>query len=146
MKIYLGTDHAGYELKEKLKGFLSDGGHDVVDCGTNAFDQNDDYPDFIRPAAENVAKDSTSVGIIFGGSGQGEAIVANRMHGVRCAVYYGGPTEIVTLSRQHNDANMLSLGARFLSADEAKDAVQLWLDTNFSEDDRHKRRISKIDM
>ncbi|MEA3323096.1 MAG: RpiB/LacA/LacB family sugar-phosphate isomerase [Patescibacteria group bacterium] len=146
MKIYIGTDHAGYELKEKLKEFLSSNGHDVVDCGANVFDQNDDYPDFIRSTAEAVAKDDECVGIIFGGSGQGEAIVANRVRGVRCTVYYGGPTEIITLSREHNDANMLSFGARFLSVDEAKNAVKLWLDTKFSEDERHKRRISKIDM
>lgn len=147
MKIYLGTDHAGHDLKEKLKQFLlKEFNYDVVDLGAVVLDELDDYPDLIKPVAKAVAKDSTSVGIIFGGSGQGEAIVANRVHGVRCAVYYGGPTEIITLSREHNDANILSLGARFLSVDEAKDIVQLWLDTDFSENDRHKRRISKIDM
>lgn len=146
MKIYLGTDHAGYELKEKLKEFLSESNYEIIDCGADAFVQNDDYPDLIRPTAEAVAKDDGSKGIIFGGSGQGEAIVANRVGGVRCAVYYGGPTEIITLAREHNDANMLSLGARFLSVDEAKNVVELWLETDFSENDRHKRRISKIDM
>jgi len=146
MKIYIGTDHAGYDLKEKLVLFLKEElGHDVVDLGAEMFDVQDDYPDFIRPVAQAVASDKESVGIILGGSGQGEAMVANRVHGVRATVYYGGPTEIITLSRAHNDANVLSLGARFISSEEAQEVVSLWLKTSFSGDERHMRRIDKID-
>jgi ribose 5-phosphate isomerase B len=146
MKIYIGTDHAGYDLKEQLKNFLTkEFNYEVVDFGANRFDENDDYPDFIRPVAQAVANDVESLGIILGGSGQGEAIVANREKGVRAIVYYGGLREIIKLSREHNDANILSLGARFLSIDEAKEVVKLWLETKFSAKERHKRRIRKID-
>ena len=146
MKIYIGTDHAGYDLKEKLKQFLiEDLGHDVIDFGADSFDEGDDYPDFIVPVAKVVADDAGSFGIILGGSGQGEAMSANREHGVRAAVYYGGPKEIVTLSREHNNANILSLGARFVSLEEVKDVVKLWLGTEFSGNERHQRRIDKLD-
>ncbi len=146
MKIYLGTDHAGYDLKEQLKKFLAeDLGHDVTDFGADSFNENDDYPDFIVPVAKAVANDSDSFGIILGGSGQGEAMTANRERGVRAVVYYGGPIEIIKLSREHNNANILSLGARFLSIDDAKSVVKLWLDTPFSQKERHQRRIKKID-
>jgi ribose 5-phosphate isomerase B len=146
MKIYLGSDHAGYDLKEKIKDFLIGEKNSVIDFGADNFNAEDDYPDFIRPVAEAVADDVDSKGIIFGGSGQGEAIVANRSRGVRCAVYYGGPKEIITLSRQHNDANILSIGARFVSVDDIVEIINLWLDTDFSQEERHKRRIDKIDM
>ncbi|HIP50334.1 MAG TPA: ribose 5-phosphate isomerase B [Candidatus Pacebacteria bacterium] len=146
MKIYLGTDHAGYDLKEKLKQFLvEDLGHDVTDFGAESFDEGDDYPDFIVPVARAVATDDGSFGIVFGGSGQGEAMSANREHGVRAVVYYGGPTEIITLSREHNNANILSIGARFISLEEAKNVVKLWLGTEFSGNERHQRRINKLD-
>lgn len=146
MKIYLGTDHAGYELKEQLKQFLiSELGYDVVDFGAESFDGEDDYPDFIKPVAKAVANDGDSLGIVLGGSGQGEAITANRQQGVRAVVYYGGPIEIIKLSREHNNANILSLGARFVSFDDAKSVVKLWLDTPFSQKERHQRRIKKID-
>jgi len=144
MKIYLGSDHAGYELKEKLKKFLNELGHEVEDKGAFKYDSEDDYPDFIKPVAEAVAKDSESRGIVLGGSGQGEAIVANRVRGVRVAVYYGNNLDIVKLSREHNDANVLSFGARFISEEEAKKAVELWLKTPF-EGGRHERRVKKID-
>ena len=144
MKIYLGTDHAGFELKEAIKSFLEEKGHDVEDKGAHWYDGEDDYPDFIRPTAEAVAADNDSRGIIFGGSGQGEAMCANRVKGVRAAVFYGGPQEIVKLSRQHNNANILSLGARFISEDEALEVVELWLGTTF-ERERHRRRIEKLD-
>lgn len=144
MKIYLASDHAGFELKEKLVGFLVDKGYDVEDFGALSYDETDDYPDFILKAAESVADDPSSKGIILGSSGQGEAIAANKVKGVRAAVYYGGPEEIISLSREHNDANTLSLGARFLSEEEVKKAVELWLQTPFSEAERHKRRIQKI--
>lgn len=144
MKIYLGTDHAGFELKEAIKSFLEEKGHDVDDKGAHWYDGEDDYPDFIRPTAEAVAADNDSRGIIFGGSGQGEAMCANRVKGVRAVVFYGGPQEIVKLSRQHNNANILSLGARFISEDEALEVVELWLGTTF-ECERHRRRIEKLD-
>lgn len=156
MKIYLGTDHAGFALKEAIKAMLLSAGHDVSDLGAKEFVDGDDYPDHVRPVAEAVARETkagaTDVrGIILGGSGQGEAMVANRVPGIRAAVYYGpadhtgGSRDVVILSREHNDANVLSLGARFISATEAEEAVTLWLSTKFSNDGRHIRRIKKID-
>ena len=146
MKIYIGTDHAGYDLKEKLKSYLiHELGYEVIDFGANELNEEDDYPDFVRPVAEAVTDDDGSFGIVLGGSGQGEAMVANRVRGVRAAVYYGGSREIIKLSREHNNANILSLGARFLSEDEAREMVKLWLETDFSGEDRHARRIKKID-
>ena len=145
MKIYLGTDHAGYELKGELKPYLEELGYEVEDKGATKLDEKDDYPDFIFPVAEAVASDPEGRGIILGGSGQGEAMTANRVKGVRAAVYYGGKEEIITLSREHNDANVLSLGARFITPDEAKKVVKKWLDTAFSNEERHERRIGKLD-
>lgn len=146
MKVYFAADHAGYELKEALLAFVRDElGHEVEDCGAFSFDADDDYPVFIRKAADKVAEDPDARAIVLGGSGQGEAIAANRVSGVRAAVYYGGSTEIISLSREHNDANMLSLGARFLSEEDAKEAVRLWLATSFSNDERHARRIAQLD-
>ena len=146
MKIYLAADHAGYELKEDIKKFLAGRGHDVIDKGASQFNAQDDYPDFMRPAAEAVASDAGSVGILFGGSGQGEAIAANRIPGIRAVVYYGGQKEIITLSREHNDANILSIGARFVTLEEAYEAIKIWLATPFTGVERHKRRIVKIDQ
>lgn len=145
MKIYLGTDHAGFELKEKIKAFLRERGYRVEDQGAFEFDPEDDYPDFVSIVAKQVQSDDDSRGIIFGYSGQGEAICANRERGVRAAVFYGGDLEIIKLSREHNDSNILSIGAGFVKEDEALKAVQLWLGTKFSGDDRHVRRINKID-
>lgn len=144
--VYFATDHAGYELKEQLVAFVRESiGFEVVDCGAQQYDADDDYPDFIAKAAQLVSKNPTHKAIILGGSGQGEAIVANRYRGVRAIVYYGSQPEIVTLSREHNDANILSLGARFLSEREAKEVVKDWLLHDFSGDERHVRRIKKID-
>ncbi len=144
MTIYLATDHAGFQLKESIKGFLIAYEFDVVDLGNKILDENDDYPDFITPCAEAIAKDSNSKAIIFGGSGQGEAMCANRIKGARAVVYYGGNNDILLFSRKHNDANILSVGARFIDHDQCKDAVKLWLDTEFSQDERHIRRLSKF--
>lgn len=157
MKIFIGSDHAGYELKEKLKPYLESLGHEVQDKGAYGLDPNDDYPDFIEQVANLVSGlkgDSTQVrGIVIGGSGQGEAMLSNRYPHVRAAVYNGEavpsdgrqmPDEIF-LSRDHNDANVLSLGARFITEEEAKEAVRRWLETPFSNDDRHKRRLEKIE-
>ena len=143
--IYIGSDHAGYELKEKIKIFLKDQGHKVKDMGAFKLDSEDDYPDFIVPVAEAVAKDPTSFGIILGGSGEGEAMSANRIEGVRAAEYYGGDPEIVKLSRLHNNANVLSLGARFLNEEDAKEVVTLFLETKFKGEERHVRRINKLE-
>jgi ribose 5-phosphate isomerase B len=145
MKIFIGADHAGFELKKVLVSYLADLGHDVKDMGAKTYEHDDDYPDYILPVAKEVSHDPSRIrGIVIGGSGEGEAIVANKVYGVRAALYYGGNLDIVKLSREHNDANILSLGARFIHADEAKRAVKLWLDTAFSGDERHKRRIQKI--
>lgn len=145
MNIFIGSDHAGFEIKELLVPFLRTLGHAVEDMGAHSLETLDDYPDFIRPVAEAVAKDSSARGIILGGSGQGEAMCANRIKGVRAAVYYGGPFDIAVLSREHNDANILSLGARFIDEDEAREVVRVWLETAFSGDERHIRRIRKLD-
>lgn len=142
--IYLGTDHAGFELKEKIKEFLKREGYEVEDFGAYSQDPEDDYPDFISKAAEAVSKNPDSQAIILGGSGQGEAIVANKFPNVRAVVYYGQVEEMPKLVRQHNDANILSLGARFLTEDEALAGVKLFLETDFSSEERHKRRIEKI--
>ena len=144
-KIFLASDHAGFELKEALLPFLSERGFVVNDLGPKTLDPNDDYPDYLSQLGRNVADNKGSFGIGIGGSGQGEAMAANRIVGVRAAVYYGHSEEVLKLSRQHNDANILSLGARLMSIDEAKEAVMLWLMTDFSGDERHVRRIAKLD-
>ena len=144
MKIHLATDHAGLELKEKVKLYLSDLNYEVIDHGAYEYDALDDYPDFIFPCANAVSNDPESKGIILGGSGQGEAMAANRVKGVRAAVFYNGPDEIIKLSRQHNNANILSLGARFMSEEEMYKAIEVWLSTDF-ESGRHQRRIEKLD-
>lgn len=162
MRIALSTDHAGYEAVGLLKTFIEGLGHEVVYHGPDHFDAEDDYPSFMFAAANAVASGDCQKGIILGGSGQGEAIAANRIKGVRCALFYGtaqaktavdadgnqsdDPYEIVKLSRQHNDANMLSLSGRFLSQEEMNTAVKLWLDTPFSGVERHQRRINQLDQ
>jgi len=144
MKIYIAADHAGFNLKNYLKKQLLADGYDIEDCGAFDFDPLDDYPDFIIPAAEKVANQPNSRGIIIGGSGQGEAMAANRIQGVRAAVYYDGPIDIVKLSRLHNNANILSLGARFLSDERATEILNIWLAEKF-EGERHENRINKLD-
>lgn len=145
MQIILATDHAGLEHKQAVKAALEADQHEVIDCGAHSYDPDDDYPDFIQPAMERVVAGSDATrAIIFGGSGQGEAMLANKYRGVRAAVYYGGPIDILTLSRAHNDANVLSLGARFITTDETVTVVMTWLDTVFSGDDRHVRRLQKF--
>lgn len=160
MKIYLAADHAGFELKEALVPFLRDELHfEVEDCGARELDPHDDYPDIIGCAAGHVSEDVgagvESRAIILGKSGQGEAMVANRFPGVRAAVYYGPPShkasdgrvalDVIRLSREHNDSNVLSLGAGFLSIEEAKEAVRIWSETEFSGEERHRFRNEKID-
>lgn len=141
MRIALATDHAGYKLKEVLKAFLQRLGHQVSDFGCQSEDTCD-YPDFVRPAAEAVAKGECDRCIVLGGSGNGEAIVANRVSGVRCALAWS--VETARLGRSHNDANGLAMGARLVDTELAKALVRIWLDTPF-EGGRHAVRIAKID-
>ncbi len=150
MNIYLASDHAGFELKNTLVAHLTAQGINAVDCGPEVFDERDDYTKLIPKAIERLTADMKqglheSKAIILGGSGQGEAMVANRHAGIRATVYYGGDVKILQLSREHNDANVLSLGARFLTEDQAKQAVDLWLAFSFSEEGRHARRNKDID-
>ena len=144
MKIHLATDHAGFELKEKIKKYLQENGYEITDHGAWKYDSKDDYPDFIFPAAFAVANDPDSFGIIMGGSGQGEAMAANRIKGVRAVVYYGGNDEIINLSRIHNNANILSLGARFIESSTVCETIERWLKETF-ESGRHENRIQKLD-
>lgn len=147
MKIFLGTDHAGFELKEKIKQWLDEWGYDFEDLGAFSFDAQDDYPDFIDPVAKKVEEDpENNKGIVLGGSGQGEAIVANRHKGVRATVYAARELdlELVRLMREHNNSNVLSLGARFVLEDDAKQVVKFWLETPFPGEERHKRRIAQL--
>jgi ribose 5-phosphate isomerase B len=146
--IIIASDHAGFALKSYLIEALRAEGHTVEDVGAPFLDAHDDYPVYVVPAAMRVAeKPEKYSAIVIGKSGQGEAIVANRFPMVRAAVFYGGPRghEILTLSREHNDANVLSIGAGFVSNEEARDAVKLWLSTPFSGEERHARRIELID-
>jgi ribose 5-phosphate isomerase B len=140
MKIALGTDHAGFQYKEKVKQLLTSLGHEVKDFGTFSEDPVD-YPLFIRPAAEAVARGECERGFVFGGSGNGEAMVANKVHGVRCALCWN--EEVARLSRQHNDANVLSLGQRVIPEEMAMKIVRIWLDTAF-EGGRHERRVAQL--
>lgn len=159
--IYLGTDHTGFELKEKIKAFLKEEGYEVEDCGALEYDKYDDYPDFIGKTAEAVSKDpDNNRGIIFGGSGQGEAMVANKYKGVRCALFYSlatpveaidingnqseDPYEILKLTKIHNAANVLSIGVRFLTEDQIKKAIKTWLDAAWPTEERHIKRVEKI--
>lgn len=160
MKVYLATDHAGFELKNKILGYLKDLGYEVEDCGPFEYDKNDDYPDWISKAAEKVSENPGDFGIVIGGSGQGEAIVANKFKNVRCAVFYGpvippfsiditgkesdDPFEMLRLTREHNNSNMLSIGIRFLSETDAMNAIKLFLQSKYSGEERHERRIEKI--
>jgi ribose 5-phosphate isomerase B len=144
MKIHIATDHAGLDLKNIIRDYLISKGHEVTDHGAHEYDALDDYPDYIFPCAKAVASDLESRGIILGGSGQGEAMAANRFKGVRAAVFYNGPVEIVKLSREHNNANILSLGARFMTEDEIYGVIEMWLDEPFG-GGRHQRRIDKLD-
>ena len=145
MKIYFAGDHAGFELKKDLIEYVKGFGYEVEDLGPFTYDVNDDYPDFVIPLAKRIASEPDSRGVITAGSGQGEVMAANRIRGVPAAVYSGGRTDIVKLAREHNNANILSIGARFCTEEQAKEAVKLWLETPFSGDERHVRRLQKID-
>lgn len=153
MKIFIGTDHAGYVLKEELVKALTAQGYEVMDKGAYEYNEGDDYPDFVIPVAEEVSKDPENCrGIVLGATGEGEAITANKFPHVRAIVYYGkahsvvdDEADVLVRSREHNNANVLSLGARFFTAEEAVSAVTLWLTTPYSKGERHIRRLAKID-
>ena len=161
MKVYLATDHAGLELKNKIKTHLENDGHEVEDCGAFDYDKDDDYPDWISKAAEKVSQNpDTSRAIILGGSGQGEAMVANKFKNVRCALFYSpalptqainiegdkstDPFELLKLTREHNGANVLSIGFRFIKEEDVFKAINLWLEAPDPTVERHVRRIEKI--
>ena len=141
MKIAIGSDHAGFQYKDKIREFLEELGHSVTDFGTHS-EEAVDYPVFIRPVAEAVARGEFERGIVLGGSGNGEAMVANRVKGIRCSLCWN--VDSARLGRQHNDANVLSLGQRMMSLDTALQIVRLWLETPF-EGGRHQKRIELID-
>ena len=162
MKVYFASDHAAFELKNALVSQIELLGYEVEDVGPHSFDPEDDYPDFVIPCAKRVAGEPNSFGIILGGSGQGEAMAANRVPGIRAAVFYGGVLakreiqaegtsahdtfDIVRLPRLHQKANVLSIAARFVSAEESITAIKTFLETAFSDSERHARRIRKFDQ
>lgn len=161
MNVALTSDHTGYEQAKELRLYIESLGYSCKYFGPEKINKTDDYPKLVAPAAESVAKGECERGIILGGSGQGEAMAANRFEHVRCAVFYGpavprnivdaegdkshDPYEIVKLSRQHNDANMLSIAARFVGLEEMRHIIKLWLETEFSAKARHTRRITELD-
>ena len=142
MRIHIGSDHAGLEFKNELITHLVVNGHDVTDHGPYEYDALDDYPDFCIPCAEAVAKDSTSVGIVLGGSGNGEQISANKVKGIRAALVWS--LETAKLAREHNNANVISVGQRQHTSQEVKDFIDLFLATKFPGDERHVRRVQKV--
>lgn len=142
MKIYIGSDHGGYKLKEELKKYLVELAYEVEDMGAHSLDSGDDYPDFVFPVAEKVAQDPQSIGIVLGRSGVGEAIAANKVKGIRAALVWN--EQVAVKAREHSDANILSLGADFIDKETAKRIVKIFLETPFSQEERHKRRLEKI--
>lgn len=146
MKIILAADHAGFELKNKIKELLITEGFEVEDLGAHTLVPDDNYPEIMLPVAMRIVSEPENTkAIIFGKSGQGEAIICNRFPGVRAVVYYGKNPEIIKLSREHNDANILSIGAGFVELDEAFVAIKNWISTPFSQDERHIKRIAMLD-
>jgi ribose 5-phosphate isomerase B len=142
VRVYIGSDHAGYELKNHLVSWLKDNGHEVVDHGPFVYDDEDDYPAFVIRAAKGVADDPGSLGVVIGGSGNGEQIAANKVRGVRAALAWSEDT--ARLARLHNDANVISVGARMHTPQEATRFVEIFLATPFSGEERHSRRIAQI--
>jgi ribose 5-phosphate isomerase B len=142
VRVYLGSDHAGFELKTRLIEWLAGAGHEPVDCGPEAYHYDDDYPVYVMRAAQGVINDPGSLGIVIGGSGNGEQIAANKIPGIRAAVAW--TDETAQLARQHNDANVLSLGARMYSVNDAIGFTRIFLSTPFSGEPRHSRRLAMI--
>ncbi|WP_265444692.1 ribose-5-phosphate isomerase [Flexivirga meconopsidis] len=142
MRVHIGGDHAAFEMSRALVEWLPTQGHEVVDHGATEYDAVDDYPVFVLRAAQGVASDPGSLGIVLGGSGNGEQMAANKVEGIRAALCYN--TELAQLARQHNDAQIISIGGRFNTIDEAKAMVQVFLDTPFSGEARHQRRLDMV--
>lgn len=142
MNIYVGTDHAGFEYKEKIKPLLEKLGYTPVDCGAFSFNKDDDYPDFCADAARKVAKDTGSFGIVLGKSGAGECMVANKIKGIRAFLVINERN--VQLAREHNDANVMSIGFDFIKEEDLEKLIKTFLETPFTNEERHKRRIDKI--
>lgn len=142
VRVYLGSDHAGFELKAAIVAWLGEAGHEAVDCGPASYDPQDDYPVYVMRAARGVAAEPGSLGIVIGGSGNGEQIAANKVPGIRAALAW--TTETAQLAREHNDANVLSLGARQYSLRDAISFARTFIETPFSQDPRHVRRIEMI--
>ncbi len=143
--IYVGSDHAGFHVKQEISNYLKNLGYDVLDFGPDVFDKDDDYPDILHPLAIMLSTHPYNKAIVFGGSGTGEAIVLNRYPEVRCVQYYGGDIEIIEKARTHNNANALSVGARFVDTKTTKEAITLFLETHFNHQTRHENRIRKIE-
>jgi ribose 5-phosphate isomerase B len=142
VRVYLGSDHAGFELKATLVAWLTEAGHEPVDCGPHGYDPEDDYPAYVMRAAQGVVDNPGSLGIVIGGSGNGEQIAANKIPGIRAALAWTAGT--AQLARQHNDANVLSLGAREYSTDDAVSFAKIFVETPFSDEIRHARRLAEI--
>jgi ribose 5-phosphate isomerase B len=142
MRVHIGSDHAGLELKNSLVEHLTSSGHDVIDHGPHFFDALDDYPVFCIPAAQAVASESGSFGIVLGGSGNGEQMAANKVKGIRAALVWS--VETAKLAREHNDANVIAIGGRMHSIDVCKELIDVFLVTPFSNDERHVRRIGQV--
>jgi ribose 5-phosphate isomerase B len=142
MRLHIGSDHAGLELKNELLAHLVNNGHDVTDHGPYEYDALDDYPDFCIPAAQAVSKDPTSLGVVIGGSGNGEQISANKVKGIRAVLAWS--IETAKLGKEHNNANVVSIGGRMHSIDQCKEIIDAFIATPFSNDERHIRRIDKI--
>ena len=143
--IYVAGDHAGFKYKKEIIKYLDKKGYTIIDMGPNEYNKNDDYPDFVQPLAKKVSKNKKARGIIMAGSGQGEVIAANRIKGARTALCYKYDPKIIKMSREHNNSNILSLGARFMSLNDAKKSIDLWLKHPFSNLERHKRRLKKLE-
>ncbi|MFI6478914.1 ribose-5-phosphate isomerase [Nonomuraea sp. NPDC050663] len=142
MRVYIGADHAGYELKNHLVSWLKEHGHEVTDCGPFVYDAEDDYPAFVLRAAEGVSDDPGSLGVVIGGSGNGEQIAANKVRGIRAALAWS--EETARLAREHNDANVVSVGARMHSLEDSTRFVEVFLSTQYSGAERHSRRIAQL--
>ncbi|MEO8851922.1 MAG: ribose-5-phosphate isomerase [Allobranchiibius sp.] len=142
MRVHIGGDHAAFDMHRELVGWLGEQGHEVIDHGPATYDEQDDYPVFVLRAAQGVADDPGSLGVVLGGSGNGEQMAANKVPGIRAALCY--TTELAGLARQHNDAQVISLGGRFNTVEQAKAMVSIFLETPFSGEERHQRRLSMV--
>ncbi|WP_030917827.1 ribose-5-phosphate isomerase [Streptosporangium amethystogenes] len=142
MRVYIGADHAGYQFKNHIVSWLKEHGHDVVDCGPFVYDAEDDYPPFVLRAAQGVVDDPGSLGVVIGGSGNGEQIAANKVRGIRAALAWS--EETARLAREHNNANVVSIGARMHPEEDATRFVEVFLNTSYSGAERHNRRIAQL--